>query len=165
MFYIKPYPITTIMYKGNEKFSQYNANLKREWINHMKHNVKYTCISMDSTQCNCEIKVQWLTYTIRETQVFTVFFIIHTFLRTNYQHTLPPIYTHCLKSNLCFGHRKMEGWLHQPAPFLCLLFYSTPTFLWKQWPHSQRETHKSMVKSLGVKVRVSNYGAGRHSWK
>jgi hypothetical protein len=78
--------------------------------------------TMDNTQCNCDTNLLWLSYTFKESWLFMVS-IINTLLPNKLKKSSIYYYTHCLKTNFCLGHRKMEDALLN-VPFLCL-FHST----------------------------------------
>ena len=56
-------------------------------------------------------------------------FIINTSLPNilkKIKHILPAKYTHCLKTNFCLGHRKMEDYLRTRSLSLPVLFHYSP---------------------------------------
>ena len=104
------------------------------------------------------------------------FFIINTLLPNilKNQHILPAKYTHCLKSNFCLGHWKMEGCLTHLFPFsVCFIPLQPPpvyvnhhtaewklplpTFPWTFWPDRHRGTQKKKKKH-GKELRGTSEG-------
>lgn len=136
--------------------------------------------TMDNTQCNCDGRLLHLSHTFKESRLFMVF-IINTLLyntlkyqtyTTSKIHTLPQI-------KLMLGSKEDGGCLTHMFPFsVCFIPLQPPpvyvnqhqaewrlplpTLLWTDWPDSQKETQKSMVKNLGEHVKGSYYGAQRH---
>jgi len=112
--------------------------------------------------------------------VFIINTLLHNTLKnqiytTSKIHTLPQI-------KLMLGSKKDGGCLTHMFPFsVCFIPLQPPpvyvnqhqaerrlplpTFLWTDWPDSQRGTQKSMVKNLGEHVKGSYYWAWRHWYR
>ena len=115
---------------------------------------KHVSQIMDNTQCNCDARLLWLSYTFHAFPFFYHKYTVTQYIKksaytTSKIHTLPQI-------KLLLGSLKNGRMPYSPFPFLHL-FYSTPA------PSSLRQPPYSRVKITIINISMNSLT--RQTWE